>query len=329
MNNWSIIGHKHAVQQLQLAVKRDNVPHALLITGPASVGKRTLALKLAQAMHCTAERREQRPCNQCSACQRLNSGNHPDLRLLAPEEGKRGVKIGPIRELSNFLALTPAESRYKIGIITTFEHIVPQAANALLKTLEEPPSYAHLILLATDAELLLPTIVSRSRQLPLRPLSRLEIAEGLMAQKGIPTEEAQRLARLSGGRVGWAIQALQKPEFLQRQLKALELLFKVLHSELPTRFDIAKELAEDDALVKETLNYWQTGWRDVLLLQTENGAQITHLEYQAELEKLAKNGSLSTTTQVLHRLSSAQDDLLHNANTKLLIEALFLNLPQL
>ncbi|MCD4738739.1 MAG: hypothetical protein K8R89_05705 [Anaerolineae bacterium] len=329
MNNWAIIGQQRAVQQMQLAVARETVPHALLITGPDNIGKRTFALKLAQAMHCTAERAEQRPCNHCSACLRMNSGNYPDLRIITPEEGKRGVRIPQIRELIHFLTLTPAESQYKIGIITTFEHIVPNAAHALLKTLEEPPPYAHLILLATTAELLLPTIVSRSFQIPLRPLSRIEIATGLVEQRGIPTKKAQRLARLSGGRVDWAIRAFQQPEFLQRQLETMQLLFKVLHSDLPARFDIAQELARDDRRVRETLDHWQTGWRDVLLLQTENGSQITHLEDQAALEKIAAEVTLTATTQILHHLTKAQDDLYRNANTRLLVESLFLNLPRM
>ncbi|MEA3309979.1 MAG: DNA polymerase III subunit delta' [Chloroflexota bacterium] len=329
MNHWGIIGHQHAVQQMQLAVKRQEVPHALLITGPDSVGKRTFALKLAQTMHCTAENAEQRPCDQCSACRRVNSGNYPDLRVITPEEGKRGVKIDPIRALIQFLTLTPIESQYKIGIITTFEHIVPNAANALLKTLEEPPSYAHLILLATDAELLLPTIVSRCCQITLRPLSRPEIVAGLVAQRGSSPEEARRLARLSGGRVGWAIRALQQPEFLRRQSEALQLLFKVLQSELPTRFDLAQELARDALQVRETLDYWQASWRDVLLLQTGNADQITYLEERTTLEEIAGTVTLDVTAQILQRLTTALEDLFRNANTRLLVESLFLNLPQL
>lgn len=329
MNHWGIIGHQHAVQQMQLAVKRQEVPHALLITGPDSVGKRTFALKLAQAMHCTAENAEQRPCDQCSACRRVNSGNYPDLRVITPEEGKRGVKIDPIRALIQFLTLTPIESQYKIGIITTFEHIVPNAANALLKTLEEPPSYAHLILLATDAELLLPTIVSRCCQITLRPLSRPEIVAGLVAQRGSSPEEARRLARLSGGRVGWAIRALQQPEFLRRQSEALQLLFKVLQSEIPTRFDLAQELARDALQVRETLDYWQASWRDVLLLQTGNADQITYLEERTTLEEIAGTVTLDVTAQILQRLTTALEDLFRNANTRLLVESLFLNLPQL
>ena len=150
-----------------------------------------------------------------------------------------------------------------------------------------------------------------------------------MAQHGIPTEEAQRLARLSGGRVGWAIHAFQQPEFLQRQLAALQLLFKVLHSDLPTRFDIAQELARDGLQVRETLDCWQTGWRDVLLLQTGNATQITHLEDQETLEAIATKVTLAVTTQILQHLTAAQDDLFHNANTRLLVESLFLKFPRM
>jgi DNA polymerase-3 subunit delta' len=327
MSDWNIIGHTWAVQQMKLAVERGTLPHALLITGPESIGKETLALTIAQAMLCTATPKTERPCGQCSACHRVESGNHPDLFLVTPEEKGRGVKIDQIRELQRALSLTPNESPYKVGIITHFELATNSASNALLKTLEEPPAYAHLILLTTSSDLLLPTIVSRTQQLPLHPLNRTTVEEGLMKQRHISAARAQRLARLSGGRIGWAIQALDTPQHLTQMEDSVQLLFHLLKSDLPTRFDVAEELAEKDSDAPQVLEYWRRTWRDVLLLQSENGDAITHSEQGQHLEEIAGQVALHATVDTLHQIEATQTALRRNGNTRLHLEALVLNLP--
>jgi DNA polymerase-3 subunit delta' len=326
MDNWNIIGHTRAIKKLQLALERDSLPHALLITGPDNIGKETLALTLAKAMLCTAPPVGDRPCGTCSACRRVNSLNHPDLLLITPEEQGRGVKIDQIRELQRTLSLTPNESRYKVGILTHFERATHNAANALLKTLEEPPPYAHLILLATSSDLLLPTIVSRTQQLPLHPLNRATVEKGLVETQHIPQAQAQRMARLSGGRVGWAIQALEEPEHAQEMEESVEQLFQLLRSDLPTRFDVAKQLS-DDPEVSRLLAYWRTTWRDVMLLQTQNDDAITHSEHRESLARIARQVNVEKTAEVLRYIEETQTALRQNGNTRLHVEALLLKLP--
>jgi len=327
MNDWKIIGHTWAVQQMKLAVERGTLPHALLITGAESLGKETLALAIAKAMLCTATPKTKRPCGECSACHRIESGNHPDLFLITPEEKGRGVKIDQIRDLQRALSLTPNESPYKVGIITHFELATNSASNALLKTLEEPPTYAHLILLTTSSDLLLPTIVSRTQQLPLHPLNRTAIEEGLMKRWQISAARAQQLARLSGGRIGWAIQALDDPQHLKQMEESVKLLFRLLKSDLPTRFGIAEELAKDDSEAQQVLEYWRRTWRDVLLLQSKNADAITHSEQSQYLNQIAEQVALNTTIDSLHQIEATQTALRRNGNTRLHLEALLLNLP--
>ncbi|MGC9398557.1 MAG: DNA polymerase III subunit delta' [Anaerolineae bacterium] len=327
MNNWAIIGHRWVVRKLKLALERGTLPHALLITGPESVGKETLALTLAQAMLCTAPAVADRPCRSCSACRRVDSRNHPDLRVVAPQEEGGTVKIDQIRDLQRALNLTPNESRCKIGVLTDFERATHSAANALLKTLEEPPSYAHLILLATSSDQLLPTIVSRTQHLPLHPLSRRVVTEGLVNMYQIPPERAQRLARLSGGRVGWAIQALEDPLHAQQIEESVRRLFRLLESDLPTRFEVAEGLAEDDVKAHQTLEQWRTAWRDVLLLQTQNGEALTLREQRTALESIAGQVALPSTLDALQRIGATQQALRRHGNSRLHLEALVLNLP--
>ncbi|MFP4344019.1 MAG: DNA polymerase III subunit delta' [Anaerolineales bacterium] len=327
MQHWSIIGHTTIVRQLERAVMQAEVPHALLITGPENVGKSTLALTLAQALLCSHA--EQRPCGRCSVCRRVASGNHPDLLVVAPEEEGQAVKIDQIREVEHYLRLTPAETRYKIAIIFNFDEATVGAANALLKTLEEPPPYAHLILLARDADNLLPTIVSRTRLLPLRPLDIDTIARGLQERWNVPEERARQLARLSGGRLGWAVTATTQPQQMEQMERAIELLFEVLRSDLPTRFALAQELAKDDTLLAQTLEYWRRAWRDVLLLQSGSAQHIIHREQEQALQRIAEQGDVPTTDRLLRALEGSLDSLRRHANTRLLVESLFLELPYL
>ncbi len=329
MENWGIVGYNWLVQQLQHAVAAGVVAQSLLITGPENIGKHTLALAIAEALLCEAPDPLQRPCGLCSACRRAAAGNHPDLELVEPETEGRGVKIEQIRDMERFLSLTPNVGAHKITVITDLELMNLNAGNALLKTLEEPPAYAHLILLATDADTLLPTIVSRSQHLPLRPLDDAIIAQALVERWHAGEAEASRLARLSGGRMGWAVRALTDPAHLQEMEAALGQLFALLQMDLPARFELAQTLAQNSGGLSQLLEYWRLGWRDVLMLQQANPQELMFLEQRATLEALASRLDVASTTRMLRLLTEAQANLLRNANTRLLLETLFLDWPEI
>jgi DNA polymerase-3 subunit delta' len=329
MTTWNIVGHDWAVQQLQVALNHNETPQALLITGPENVGKMTLARIVSNALLCKGPT-DQRPCGVCLACRKFASGNHPDFMIVEPEEQGGNLKIDQIRAVERFLALTPNESAHKIALISAFERATIGAANALLKTLEEPPAYAHLILLAQDADLLLPTIVSRSQQIALRPLSRVMIEEALRTRWNVPEEQAGHLARISGGRMGWAIRAATEAEYQQRMDNALTLLLSLLKQDLPSRFDAVQTLMRDASVrLDETLAYWLTGWRDVVLIQTGNEQRITHQRYHDALMQIAQHISLNDAINTLKALEACQDVLQRNANAQLWMENLLLNLPDL
>ncbi|MGC9469338.1 MAG: DNA polymerase III subunit delta' [Anaerolineae bacterium] len=325
MKSWSVVGHRWAVQQLQQAVAQDEVPHALLITGPESVGKSTLAEALVAAILCRSD--GDKPCGECLSCRKLRSGNHPDVMDIGPEDRTSSLKISLIRDVERFLTLTPKESLHKVALIRSFERATIGAANALLKTLEEPPSFAHLILLATDADLLLPTIVSRTQVISLRPLSSREIEEALIARWEVEPGRARHLARISGGRMGWAIRAATDPETYGRMTAAMDTLTSVITQDLPDRFATAQELARDDATLSEMLEYWLTFWRDVLLLQTDNEGAVVYEERSVLLSAIAEAITMDETLRILEALEFVQGALLANANTQLLTENLLLNMP--
>ena len=327
MKPWQIVGHEWAVRQLQIAVEHDDVPHALLITGPDNVGKMTLARLVAGALLCKGQI-DERPCGACLACRKLASGNHPDFLPVEPEEEGGALKIDQIRAVERFLALTPNESPRKIALIGAFERATVSAANALLKTLEEPPAHAHLILLAQDADVLLPTIVSRSQQIVLRPLAPTVVAQALREQWNVPPDQAAHLARISGGRMGWAIRAATDAAYHQRMEDALTLLLDLLRQDVPARFNTAQTLTrEANVSVDETLEYWMTGWRDVLLIQTGNTERAIHQQRHAALSQIAQDVPLPATISTLKALEGCQEALQRNANAQLALENLLLNLP--
>jgi len=299
MTTWNIVGHDWAVRQLQVALDHGEMPQALLISGPENVGKTTLARIVSNALLCQGPA-DQHPCGVCRACRKFASGNHPDFMRVEAEEQGGSLKIDQIRAVERFLALTPNESAHKIALINTFERATSGAANALLKTLEEPPAYAHLILLAQDADLVLPTIVSRSQQIVLRPLSPVTIAEALHTRWHVPEEQAGHLARISGGRMGWAIRAATEAEYSRRMDNALTLLFGLLRQDLPSRFDAVQTLVRDENIpLEETLAYWLTAWRDVVLIQTGNEPEITHQEFYDTLMQIARHVPLADAIHTL------------------------------
>ncbi len=325
---WPIVGHEWAVHQMQIAIQQDTVPHALLFTGPENIGKMTLAHTLAAALLCKGEISE-RPCGKCLSCRKLDSGNHPDFMLVEPENATSSLKIDQIRALERFLALTPNESTHKIALINAFERATISAANALLKTLEEPPAYAHLILLAQDANTLLPTIVSRALPVNLRPLPARIVKKALVEHWKIAPDQAERLARISGGRIGWAVHAATAPDYQQQMDQAITTLLEILHQDLPTRFETAKTLTKSTELLGESLAYWLGGWRDVLLLQTHHENQLVYQEHATALREVAQKVKLQSTVKTIKTLERAQIALARNANTLLLAESLLLTFPTL
>lgn len=307
--------------------------HAYLITGPEQVGKTTLARTFAQALNCEAPEAK-RPCGNCRPCKLIAVDRHPDVKLMSPEVSGRGkltLKIETIRHLQQDLNLSAYEARYKVAILERFDAATLGAANAFLKTLEEPPGKVVLLLTATDADMLLPTIASRCRTLNLRPLSADLIEQSLATRWNVPAERATLLAHLADGRLGWAVQAAEDETILQTRTEQLAFLHDAIASRRARRFALADKLARKPEALPALLKTWLSWWRDLTLLNQRQGRSfsllLTNVDEVTRLEPLATawteqqiNASLNQTNEALWQLE-------RNANTRLVLENLLLVYP--
>lgn len=321
---WNVIGHSWAVDFLKQSLASGRLAHAYLLLGPAQIGKRTLALELAKALNCLAEE-EERPCGECLACRKIVHSSHPDVRVVEPQGGS--LKIDQIRQLQREVALTPHEGRYRVVILGDFDRATTEASNCLLKTLEEPPPQVVLCITAPDASSLLPTVVSRCQLLNLRPLSLEAVESALMKRWGADHERAALLARLSGGRLGWAVKAYQDPSGLRNRSSCLDSLVRLLHELRVPRFAYAQKASRAPEIIPTILETWLSWWRDLLLVREGNGTEITGRDRSEEITAYASRYSLSQIHGALAAIGTAQQHLECNANLRLTLEVLLLSFP--
>jgi DNA polymerase-3 subunit delta' len=257
----------------------------------------------------------------------LASGNHPDLHIVESEHVGASLKIDQVRRLEHTLSLTPFEGRHQVAILRRFEEATTSAANALLKTLEEPPAYVVLVVLARETDLLLPTIVSRCQHVPLRPLPTSMVEQALTERWGATAEQAELLAHLSSGRLGWAVRTLEDETALKRRARRLDELNILIDGSIVERFQYAEKLAQDPVATRETLDLWIGWWRDVLLVASEANASLTNVDRQDEVRNRARRFGVEESGGVVRALRSALEKLRQNANARLTLEVLMLDLP--
>jgi DNA polymerase-3 subunit delta' len=327
--NWEMLGHEWAVNLLREHIARNNPRHAYLVTGSYGVGRRTLALRFAQALNCPEPLSPEVPCRTCRTCKLIEQMHYPDLTIVQADQVGGILKVDEVRELQHRLALAPYEGQYRVALLLRFEEANPSAANALLKTLEEPPPQVVLVLTAESAERLLPTIVSRCEVLRLRPLPIGIVQQGLRDLWGLPDDQARLFAHISGGRPGYALQLYNSPDLLARRQAWLDDHAQLLSASRVDRFAYAEALAKDKETLRNTLRIWLSYWRDVLLRAGGVSGSISNLDRENEIEAIVARLSLGQAHQVVAALERTLDLLESNVNARLATEVLFLDLPRI
>ena len=332
---WKTLGQDHLLARLQPALSQGRESHAYLLVGPPHVGKLTLAREIAQAVNCLRGPGE--PCGECVQCQRIASDLHADVRLVDIEfsravEGRNTVTtitIDAIRELERTVNLNPYEGSRVVIIIDGAGTMTPEAANALLKTLEEPPAGVLFLLLADDEETMLPTIRSRCQALHLLPMSRQDMVDFLAQRAGVPELEADRLYRLSRGCLGWALKALADPQLLDQRQADLERMREAVTAGLDTRFSYANEVAalfsSNRSAARELLSLWLRWWRDLLLVKQGADQYLHNADHADELRVHAANLTVAQIAAFIRRIQTTMAALDANASPRLALETLMLH----
>jgi DNA polymerase-3 subunit delta' len=351
-DNWGLLGHEWAVEMLKQHLTRDSVRHAYLFTGPPGLGRRTLALRFAQALNCPNPLAPGEACRKCKTCQQIERMQYTDLAVLQAEKEGGTLKVEQIRTVRQSLVLKPYQGKYRVALFLRFQEANPNSANALLKILEEAPPYVILILTADTAEQLLPTITSRCEILRLRslPVERVEAflkereVVPVPARGGADSASAHLLAHISGGRPGYALRLMEDKDALEFRVKRLDELQILLKSNRRERFAYAEKLTdrkkkdvEAEERFHETLLLWLSFWRDVLLrvagpaLNGGEGSEslLANVDYSKAIDALATKLTLPEVRKLVSDAQGAIDKLEHNINARLLAEVTLLDWPKI
>jgi DNA polymerase-3 subunit delta' len=331
---WQTAGQERLINYLRDAIDHGTMAHAYLFVGPAHIGKMTLALELASALNC-----EQAcpPCKLCRVCQRIEQGKHPDVIVIDKNSGrdakdrKKATEIGidTIREmLQKGANLPPYEGRYKIFIIDNADLLSTEAANCLLKTLEEPPQHIVILLLTSEEKTLLQTIVSRCQRFELKPVPTVEIEKRLSQVEQLDQGTIKLLARLSGGCMGWALTAVNDTGYLQNREQRLSEFSSLLTKNWDDRLSYILQLPSDRGGAEETIKLWLSWCRDVMLLKYNCEDAVTHLDKLNDVRTWANMLTVLEIKDFIDSLNKMLAYLSYNANLHLLFEVLMLDMPR-
>lgn len=318
-----ILGHEQVKEHFVNAVRAQKVSHAYILSGEAGMGRKTLANAFALTLLC--EKNAGAPCLQCHACKQVLSGNHPDL-IYVTHAKPASIGVDDVREqINDTISVRPYSSPYKIYIVDEAEKMTPQAQNALLKTIEEPPSYAVILLLTANQESFLSTILSRCVQMKLKPLQDVVIKTYLMEQLQIPESSAEVYTAFARGNLGKAITISSSEAFQEMYQKFLKLLGNIHEMDISQILDHIRDMKDGQMDLEECLDFLQMWYRDVLLYKVSGDRD--HLIFKNEfntIHQVSENSSYPGLEKILEAVDKARTRLNANVNMELVMELLLL-----
>ena len=323
----SIVGHTEIVEHLQNAIKSDKVSHAYIFNGEKGSGKKLLATMFATTLQC--EEKGIEPCLKCASCKRELSKNHPDIINIVHEKPNT-ISIDEIRsQLANDVDIKPYYGPYKIYIVNDAQLMTLQAQNALLKTIEEPPAYAIIMLLTNNVNALLPTITSRCVALMLKPTSDSLVKNYLMEKLKIPDYQAEIDASIAQGNIGKAKDIATSEEHAELFENALQVLKRGQDMELHELIEVIKGLTRDKETIYDYLDLFLVWFRDVLLFKATR--EVDGLVFKNELNAIkerARKSSYEGLEEILEAIERAKVRLRMNVNFDIVMELLFLTIRE-
>lgn len=328
--SWDVVGHEWAERLLAGHIRRGEVRHAYLFAGPPGIGRRTLALRFAQALNCPTPLEPGQPCRTCRTCAQIERMQHIDLSVVQSERPGAMLKVEQVRELQQTINLLPYEAAYRVSLLLRFHEANANAQNALLKTLEEAPARVMMLLTADSPDELLPTIASRCEVLRLRPLP-LDRLEAELRARGLDEPQARLLAHFSGGRLGQALHLKDEPALLKARGELLEDWLHLLPSGRAERFVYVEGLTRGERS-KEPARLafltWLSAWRDVMLAAAGPDLPLANPDYAEAIRELAGQVSFAQARACVRELERGLGRLDANVNPRLLAEVLLLDWPR-
>ncbi|MCX5657182.1 MAG: DNA polymerase III subunit delta' [Candidatus Omnitrophica bacterium] len=310
-----IIGQDDSVSFLLNSSKQGKVGHAYLFYGPEGVGKALVAKFFAQLLNC--EGKDDKPCYECNSCRKIEDKNHPDIFWIKPEEDSMGIKILAVREIQERISFKTYEAKYKIFIIEDADKLLEDAANCLLKTLEEPPAGSVLILIAKNREKIIPTIISRCQSVRFKSLNLTALENFLKDKFGIDKDKAEFLSRISEGSPGRASSFFMSGYLERRNLVLDELFGK---KEFEDAIWMGKKmLIENMEIILSVL-------RDALFVKLGLGELIVNTDRKTLIEEFASRYPYENLHTIIRRLELYYGWVQHNANLRLILTSLEIDL---
>jgi DNA polymerase-3 subunit delta' len=319
-----IIGHDRQIEHLRNAMRNGRLAHAYLFLGKEGIGKKVVALNLAKALNCL--RGDEEPCDECRPCLKVNHLHHPDVLLVEPHG--QWIRIDQIRDLQRELSHRPYEGKRRVCILTDADRMRQEAANALLRILEEPPLHTVLILLAANGDFILPTITSRCQRITFNPLPPERIAEVLRSRLGLKTEEAHILASLADGSLGKALQT--DLDFVRRTRR--EIIERII--DLPSYgaeqiLGLAEEMTNSNNDLPMLLTMIHTWYRDLLSYKERGSrAQLINIDLSLEINEAAPGTDIPSLIRRMEVIQGTLWNLDRNANRQLTLETMLLDLAR-
>ena len=322
-----VVGHKDILKYISSAVENNRVSHAYILNGERGSGKKMLANLFAMTLLC--ETGDNEPCGKCHSCKQAVSGNHPDI-IWVTHEKPNSISVDDIRtQVNNTVDIKPYQGPYKVYIIPQADMMTPQAQNAILKTIEEPPSYAVFLLLTENAETLLPTINSRCVMLKLRNIKDTLIKKYLMENLEIPDYKADMCTAFAQGNMGRAIMLANSDHFNEIREEAVQLLKHISEMELNEIVAAVKNISVYKLEITDYLDIIMIWYRDVLLYKaTKEIDKVVFKDQLQSIKEQARKSSYEGIELILESLEKAKARLKANVNFDLVMELLFLTIKE-